>query len=76
MLQTGSCRSQEKETRMWIAILAVVLIPAAIAVVIFLKRATPPVTVQTEKVARHKITETVVANGKIYPVVQVHIGRR
>lgn len=33
----------------------------------------PPVTVQTEKVARHTITETVVANGKIYPVLQVHI---
>jgi HlyD family secretion protein len=33
----------------------------------------PPVTVQTEKVARHSITETVIANGKIYPVLQVHI---
>jgi HlyD family secretion protein len=33
----------------------------------------PPVSVQTEKVARHTITETVVANGKIYPVMQVHI---
>ena len=33
----------------------------------------PAVTVQTEKVARHTITETVVANGKIYPVLQVHI---
>jgi len=33
----------------------------------------PPVTVQTEKVARHTITETVIANGKIYPVLQVHI---
>lgn len=33
----------------------------------------PGVKVQTEKVARHTITETVIANGKIYPVVQVHI---
>jgi HlyD family secretion protein len=33
----------------------------------------PVVTVQTEKIARHSITETVIANGKIYPVVQVHI---
>lgn len=31
------------------------------------------ILVQTEKVARHNITETVVANGKIYPVLQVHI---
>lgn len=33
----------------------------------------PAVSVQTEKVARHSITETVIANGKIYPVLQVHI---
>jgi len=29
--------------------------------------------VQTEKITRHNITETVVANGKVYPVLQVHI---
>ena len=28
---------------------------------------------QTEKITRHNITETVVANGKVYPVLQVHI---
>jgi HlyD family secretion protein len=33
----------------------------------------PAISVQTEKVARHNITETVIANGKIYPVLQVHI---
>jgi HlyD family secretion protein len=38
-----------------------------------LKKGEPAVSVQTEKVSRHNITETVVANGKIYPVVQVHI---
>ena len=37
------------------------------------KKREPAITVQTEKVTRHNITETVVANGKIYPVVQVHI---
>jgi HlyD family secretion protein len=58
---------------MWIAILAVVLIVAAFAVVTVLKHRKPPIAVQTEKVARRNITETVVANGKIYPVVQVHI---
>ena len=31
------------------------------------------VTIQTEKVARRNITEVVVANGKIQPVMQVHI---
>jgi len=38
-----------------------------------LRKKDPSVTVQTEKIARHSITETVVANGKIYPVLQVHI---
>jgi HlyD family secretion protein len=33
----------------------------------------PAIKVQTEKISRHTITETVIANGKIYPVVQVHI---
>ena len=33
----------------------------------------PVISVITEKVARHSLTETVVANGKIYPVKQVHI---
>jgi len=38
-----------------------------------LRKKEPVVTVQTEKIARHTITETVIANGKIYPVLQVHI---
>lgn len=38
-----------------------------------LRQKDPAVTVQTEKVSRRNITETVIANGKIYPVLQVHI---
>jgi HlyD family secretion protein len=38
-----------------------------------LRKKEPAITVQTEKVSRHTITETVIANGKIYPVMQVHI---
>lgn len=37
------------------------------------KKKAPMISVQTEKVARRNITETVTANGKIYPVLQVHI---
>ena len=48
------------------SIIAVVLV--ALALVAIFKKKVPPVTVQTEKVARRNITETVVANGKIYPV--------
>ena len=58
---------------MWIAIVAVVLIAAAIAVVMVLKHRTPPITVQTTKVSRHSLTNLVVANGQIQPVVQVTI---
>ena len=39
---------------------------------VFGKR-TPPIIVQTEKVGRRNVTQTVVANGKIQPVVQVTI---
>jgi HlyD family secretion protein len=53
------------------SVIAVVLV--ALTLVAIFKKKVPPVTVQTEKVARRNITETVVANGKIYPVVQVHI---
>jgi HlyD family secretion protein len=38
-----------------------------------LRKKDPAISVQTEKIARHTLTETVIANGKIYPVVQVHI---
>lgn len=43
------------------------------AAVVSFKKSEPVISVQTEKVSRHTITETVVANGKIYPVKQVHI---
>ena len=38
-----------------------------------LRKKDPAINVQTEKIARHGITETVIANGKVYPVLQVHI---
>src|SRR5712672_3509209 len=51
--------------------IALVLIGAA-WFVFFRKRETP-IKVQTEKVARRNLTELVVANGKIQPVLQVVI---
>lgn len=54
-----------------ISILGVVLLVSAMY--FSLRKKDPAVTVQTEKVSRHSITETVIANGKIYPVLQVHI---
>lgn len=55
-------------------ILVVLVLVAAVAVMaVIFRHQTPPIPVQTAKVSRRNITETVVANGKIYPVVQVHI---
>jgi HlyD family secretion protein len=45
----------------------------AVAMFFALRKKEPAISVQTEKVLRHTITETVIANGKIYPVLQVHI---
>ena len=55
----------------WSAISLVILL--ALALFFAFKKKEPVITVQTEKVSRHTITETVVANGKVYPVRQVHI---
>lgn len=52
---------------------ALLVIALAGAIYFSLHKREPAVNVQTEKVGRHTITETVIANGKIYPVVQVHI---
>src|SRR5246127_3473232 len=46
---------------------------AALTTGAILKKREAVITVQTEKVARRNLTEIVVANGKIQPVVQVKI---
>ena len=56
---------------LWFFVGLGILLVAALAVA--LRKKDPAITVQTEKISRHTITETVVANGKIYPVLQVHI---
>ena len=53
------------------SVIGVVLV-ALVLVAVFKKRE-PAITVQTELVARHSLTNIVVANGKIQPVVQVTI---
>jgi HlyD family secretion protein len=44
-----------------------------ISAAVILRKRDPPITVQTEKVARRNLTETVAANGRIQSVVQVKI---
>jgi HlyD family secretion protein len=64
-------RRKGRKKFIFIALAGVLVLGAAVYWA--LRPKDPPVTVQTEKVARHTITETVIANGKIYPVLQVHI---
>jgi HlyD family secretion protein len=49
------------------------LVVAGLATAAVLKKREAVITVQTEKVARRSLTELVVANGKIQPVLQVKI---
>ena len=49
------------------------LVIAALGAVAFFKNKTVPVSIQKEKVTRRNLTELVVANGKIQPVLQVKI---
>lgn len=46
---------------------------ASLAAVAVLRKREPVITVQTERVTRRNMTEVVVANGKIQPVLQVKI---
>jgi len=56
-----------------IAFSVIAVIVAAAVAGVLLKERTPPITVQTTKVSRHSLTNVVVANGQIQPVVQVTI---
>lgn len=62
-----------KRKRKLITFSLIFLIIAALGVIAIFKNKKIPITVQTEKVARRNLTEIVMANGKIQPVVQVKI---
>jgi HlyD family secretion protein len=62
-----------KKRRRLILLALIVLIMAGLAWAAFFRKKEPVITVQTEKVKRRNLTEVVVANGKIQPVVQVKI---
>jgi HlyD family secretion protein len=52
---------------------AIGLVLVTLILLAIFKKREPVITVQTEKVARHSLTNIVIANGKIQPVVQVTI---
>jgi len=66
----------KKKRRGWLWLVIIVLLLAGgggSGWYFFIRKKEPIVTVQTEKVTRRNITEIVVANGKIQPVLQVMI---
>jgi HlyD family secretion protein len=64
---------KNKPGRKFIVIAALAVVIATAAVVVVLKRRETPVAIQKERVERRNLTELVVANGKVQPVVQVKI---
>ena len=65
--------ARSKKSRKLFTFSLIGLVLLALTLTAFFKKHDPLITVQTENVSRHNLTELVVANGKIYPVVQVHI---
>lgn len=66
-------KPKNRRRRLWIIAIIVLLIVGSGVGVFILQRGNDVITVQVEKAAVRDITETVVSNGKIYPVSQVLI---
>src|SRR5213592_4377915 len=64
---------KNKKRRKIIVFSVIGLVLAGLTVAAVFRKRQPLITVQTDKVARRNLTETVVANGKIQPVLQVKI---
>src|SRR5215471_10233748 len=65
--------ANSKKRRKTIVFSIIGLVLVALTAGAFFKKREVIITVQTEKVARRNLTEIVVANGKIQPVIQVSI---
>ena len=64
---------KRKGRKKWLVVVVILFGLLGWVVLASLKKNDLAISVQSEKVVRHSITETVVANGIIYPVKQVHI---
>src|SRR5215472_16155496 len=62
-----------KKRRKYIVFSLIGLVIVSLAAFAIFHKREPVITIQTEKVARRSLTEIVVANGKIQPVLQVKI---
>jgi HlyD family secretion protein len=65
--------AKSKNRRKLIIFSAIGLVLVTLILLAIFKKREPVITVQTEKVARHSLTNIVIANGKIQPVIQVTI---
>ena len=65
--------AKPKKRRKIIILLTIGVVLVALTLVAVFKKREPAVAVQTEKVSRHSLTNLVVANGQIQPVLQVTI---
>lgn len=65
--------AKPKKRRKLIILSTIGVVLVALTLVAVLKKREPAITVQTEMVSRHSLTNLVVANGQIQPVVQVTI---
>jgi HlyD family secretion protein len=65
--------AKPKNRRKLIIFSVIGLVLVTLILLAIFKKREPVITVQTEKVARHSLTNLVIANGKIQPVIQVTI---
>src|SRR3974390_2049392 len=65
--------AKPKKRRKIIILITIGVVLVALTLVAVFKKREPAITVQTEKVSRHSLTNLVVANGQIQPVVRVTI---
>ena len=73
VIQRPAASKVSRRNRKIFIFLGIVVAFVILAGVLVFGKHTPPIIVQTDKVARRNVTQTVVANGKIQPVVQVTI---
>ena len=66
-------KSKPRSWRRSIIVAAIILAVSGVAFGVWWRKREPAILVQTEKAVRRNITEVVIANGRIQPVVQVKI---
>jgi HlyD family secretion protein len=73
ILQMPNAPKAPRKKKKIFIILPIALVLVVVASFLFFHKSDPPTIVQTEKVAPRNLTQIVVANGKIQPVLQVSI---